>query len=287
MIRIHGNPPEPSCPVVFQGGEALELRYFSRDNRLTFVDFAKAYAERLRAWPEEPVEDPLDRQQRYAVNALGPDIQRESDGTFVVDFHVAVQNADLARFTPRPEQVWAEIQPLSRSNEPVGRPFHFFDLDFSPDRPVPVFRFRARGWPDPSVARQGQISVWFKFKDEPAASQQSVDAAGARKPFPPVKNLAGVTFEAWGEPIAGTGRYRVTIAERHEDREAAGRLASVRCLQPAERITRRAFYFAERTSILHEFEFPRPQATEFRIQPRTTIVQDAVSVRGLKVEVRY
>ena len=288
VVRVHGGDPEPSCPIVLEGGESLQLRYLDRDNRLEFLDFARKYEERVRDHPDEPIEDPLDRGRRYAINALRPEVRRDRDGTFFADFFVAVQNADLARFTPRPKQVWAEILPLDRTDAPVAdQPFHCFDLDFEADDPVPVLRFRVRGWPDPSVARRAEISVWLKFKEEPPAAREKIDASGARKTFARVPGLPGVTFEASGEIPAGRDGYLVLVEQRHTDRDSMRYLASVRCLQLARRITRKTYYFEDRLTIRHEFELPDKQAAEIWITPRDAITREAISVKRLRLDVRY
>jgi Mg-chelatase subunit ChlD len=288
-VRIHRAQDEPDPRrVTFEGGEALRMQYNHRDNVLAFTDFAneerRREGSRWRDGTNEPVANPLNPREKFHVNALRPDVGREPDGNrYVVDFFIAIQNSDLRQFTPRPKHVWAEIQPLSESGRPVGRVFHCFDLDFAPDYPVPVLRLRAWDWPIRS-AQKANISLWFKFQEE-KQHEVPVEASEPGLEFM-VPKLAGVAFEAQGRPLGAT-RYRLAVTERHEDRESAGRLASVRCVQYPDSVRHTYYYFDDGLTVEHEFEFDRALAKDLRILAREVLIQDAIHVPELKVNVEY
>jgi hypothetical protein len=113
-----------------------------------------------------------------------------------------------------------------------------------------------------------------------------MDASGSRVQLPPVKGLAGVRLEAWGEPIGNSGRFRVTIAQRHTGGEALQTRAALRPLSTPLRITRSYYFFDDRLTVMHEFVVERQMSTEYRIVPLPDLQRGALHVRPLKIFVR-
>ncbi|MGE3779003.1 MAG: hypothetical protein AB7F89_17590, partial [Pirellulaceae bacterium] len=136
-VRLHGVEGVPDQTVELLGGEAVELDYDRQGNRLIFTRFGTGQTRDA----QEPL-DPVS-QERVRVMPILPvrSINR-------VEFQVAIQYVDPAKFTPRPEHIWAEITPLDSDGKPVRPADVFYDTQFVPLASVPVLTFTVHDWPE-------------------------------------------------------------------------------------------------------------------------------------------
>ncbi len=242
--RIVLEGAEAAAEVAVQGGEGLELAVAASGKMLDHQRY-KGGTEQPISDKFEHLDDPADSQTRWFVAAHLP--RREGQG---MRFPVSVQNDDETKFSPRPVEWWAEVEPIGVP----GEPYVFVDTDFEMGRPVPVVDLLVPGWP--REAKEAAIRIWFSTKPiDPDATLSVGDLEEGVEQALDVAGLSGVTIGATLEKPAGAGRGRVTIVERHPPGRADDLpLLRVR-LEPA---CERASHAVDVTDarVRHEFDFP-------------------------------
>jgi len=272
VVQLHGVDGAPSAVVQIEGGEAAELAYDKVNNQLVFPRYdPRSYDPRDdKRGRDHEVKDPLGR-GAYVVQAMLP--QRSGND---VHFFVYVQHVDPLTFTTRPKHVWAEIRPVGTSSDRV---FRFFDLDFVPERPVPVFRFVAQDWP--KEEKDAEIKLWFQFETDGAKPDWRGDVDPLRPSRFQADAFPNVDFELRTERIEPEG-HRVVVVEWHS---MSGELvpARVETRPLPARITHKTF--AGVNVVKHQFDFARQTPAAVEITARATIVEEAIEVPPLRVAI--
>jgi hypothetical protein len=210
-VRLEGRP-QTAAGIAVAGGESLELFVSGDGTRLEHRRYDGGTEQGIRA-RQEDLPDPADARQRWFVAAHLP----KREGNAAVRFPVSIQNGDETRFSPRPEEIWAEVRPEGIAGV---QPFVFVDAAYEPNRPVPVVDLTVPNWP--KEAGWAQIGVWFATRPVEPAGLIALDELRFADPqefrWP---RLAGVTMEASLEK-AGPDRARLTVVERHAAGAEAG-----------------------------------------------------------------
>lgn len=276
VVKLLGLERSATADVTLEGGESLELYYNGKENRLEH----RRYAPPELREHHENIQDPAHPERRYFVGAHLP--KREGAA---VSFSISVQNADEKSFSPRPKHIWAEIKPVfTRSPEHVPV-FHFYDLEFEPDRPVPVLRFRVSQWP--AKAREATIRLWFKMEDDDAPPNWSspVEKVDKQSRFS-VKGIDGLQLEVQTKKRAETSdQFEVHVTEFDD---GPLEMFGIRLeMTPApDRIAHR--YIVEARQVRHIFLYKnstslRTVEPALHVTTRDRILRDAVVVEPLTV----
>ena len=273
-VKSHGLEREASAEVVLEGGEAIQLEYDSIENRLKH----SRYEAPKRFERRENIQDPAKADRRFYVSTHMPARAGRS-----ATFFVSVQNADASKFSPRPKHIWAEITPVyTRPPEKVPM-FHFYDLDFEPDRPVPVLQFRVPVWP--AEARQAKVQLWFKVDDDAPPNWSSPIDKVDQKTFS-VSGIAGLELEV--QTQRGTDVSDPFVVNVTESDQAPLEMFGTRLemTPPPDRIVHR--YITEAKRVRHIFIYKdttdlRTIQPSLRVTTRDRIVRDSVPVEPLTV----
>jgi Mg-chelatase subunit ChlD len=197
------------------GGEAIELYRHAGETQLHAFPYSQDKLAETRLTQSG---EPLDFVQR-----VHRPLRREHG----VEFFISLQKnassstgvlADLWRWTPRPAEVWFEITPLISNGQAVGQAFPFYDANFEPDQPVPVFKVAASGWPASATA--AAISAWYQpraIQPSREISIASVIDAGENATAPIVRDLPGGGRMRVQAGFVGANRtiYGVRVIEQH------------------------------------------------------------------------
>ncbi|MCH5372330.1 MAG: VWA domain-containing protein, partial [Planctomycetes bacterium] len=272
-IRLLQLENPPTATVRIEGGEALLLRYDQGRNRLFYPPYVPNQFDAGDAFRGKPQDcsDP-GGSGTYTVQTLLP--RRIAKD---VEFYLSVQQTDHQRFTYRPKHVWAEVRPLGAD---AGRVYYFADTDFVPDRPVPVFRFLAKSWPE--TAEEAEIRVWFKFDPDAAKPcwTGAVDPTHASQ-FD-VPEMPGVEFEIETKSPGG-GATSVIVTERHPmDQPIAA--ARVRIYPAPDELIQHE-YAGLVNVVKHEFRYNKPTPARVDITSKDTIIENAITVPPMRVVV--
>jgi hypothetical protein len=232
VIRLAGHEAEVQDTVRLEGGESLLLVFNRAANRLEHQRFD----EELRAMQPD-VRDPGELDQRYFIGAHLPQRQAGAE----VWFRVSVQNANPARFSPRPRQIWCEIRPLPARD----RVFYVSDAEFEPDQSVPVLRLRVAPWP--LEAQRAEIQLWFRMNDEQSASGFDVDLTA-----PAAIDVPQAQLQLEPQPGGEGNPYRIVVIEQHLEGSTVYPLR-VMLRPPADHITHS--YFADMAKVRHVFAY--------------------------------
>lgn len=240
---------EATANVRLEGGEHLELIYDGSTLRHK-PDGLKV---------ESPRRDP---QGQFFVAALAPTwLQGE------LTFRVMVRNADPRQFSPRPQQVWAEITPVGNRDP---QPFVFYDLEFENEMPVPVLRFRTRDWPLDTT--RAQIRLWFQMEPLTAWEyERPIESLPADTWFP----LGDAEFRVESQPPSA-GRRIFVVRERYAqspETHFAGRRVQ---LVPPPDATTHKYWRAER-EIRHVFRY---DAGTGLVSPHLRVARKETSTAG-------
>jgi hypothetical protein len=136
--------------VRLEGGEAIAL--YMSDNGQDIV--AKPYKPEI-----EPItlRGPTSRKP-LQLRIHRPTRDKAHDA---VQFSISLQVDPRAdHFTGRPLETWLEVTPLG-DNSSEYQPYVFYDVNFEPQEPVPVLKWRALNWP--KDATRAQIRFWCKY----------------------------------------------------------------------------------------------------------------------------
>lgn len=275
--RYEARLVETESPVVsemqIEGGEWLEI-YLDK-GRQRFVHHR--YDRELREVCERvPVPD--DPEHACFIGTHIP--KRVGDS---VDFYVSVQAADAERFSPRPKEAWVLVTPVTASPRPDDpKAYAFYDMDFEPDRPVPVLRCRVPRWP--TEAKEAEIQLWCKFRETP---WEEVAVGAFQRKKPRMADAPEVAFELETRRSEGPDApYQVIVTERHP---AGADLYNVkvemepapaevhRLVNPAAGIIRHKFFFEGNLSTKDVDQYV------VRLTSRKRLQQDAVQSKALRV----
>jgi Mg-chelatase subunit ChlD len=266
VIQLHGVDRAPKAVVPIEGGEAVELEYDKVKNKLFYPLYKPLREVRASA---AGVNDPKGS-GTYVAQALLP--QRSGND---VCFLVSVQHTDPLTFTERPKHVWAEIQAAGTPE----RVYRFFDVDFEPGRPVPVFRFVARDWP--RDAKTADIKLWFQFDSDSIEPGWRGDVHPLRSSEVTLEAMGNASFEIRSEATETDG-YRVVVLER---RPVNGNVAPVRVQSHPlpDVITHKTSVGAN--MLEHQFDYAEQKPVAIEITARDTITTNAIEVPSLNVKV--
>jgi len=195
-VTTSGIQGQPSMNILLQGNERIELILDRTGTNLTLA-YPRFYYDRRTSDVDALSRDEppkgigkvvaLGNERYWVCSAVSPfwkDSNRSR--TFVVQF----QNANLARFTPRPAEAWIEISPLDDDGNPdAEKSYSFCELKFEPRAPVPQIYCEARAFPE--QARSARIDVWFSMDRLPPTDTQIV----------PVNQLVGTGLQVEGSEV--------------------------------------------------------------------------------------
>ena len=140
-----------SQEVELTGGEAVEL-FLSQDGRSMLSAAYDTGAPTFSTLVGGSQQDP-------AGVRLGVHLP-VYEGT-TVTFDLSLQH-EQQRFVSRPREVWIEITPISNNTRRNShQKYVFYDPEFVPNKPVPVIRATALGWP--KEASRARIDFWCKW----------------------------------------------------------------------------------------------------------------------------
>lgn len=275
-VSIQTDASPLTAAVQVEGGEHLVIVYDKVGKRLYFPEYGTELEfglERRRGQVHSVVGKR--RGERFQVQSLLP-LRVEQDGQDW-DFFVYVQkqmpDSDDYLFTPRPKHVWATIQPKAGNRE-LGPPYEFFDCDFLPNEPVPVFRFRAKNWPE--TADAAVIQLWF------AVDERDVPRDAPRNVTNESFEVSGVSFAVSPMAQAGEYPYRVVVTEKHPS--SGSEPVRVALFPVPDRVERRQYVGAH--AVKHIFDYREEKAAALWIAPRLRITDNAIPVPNLEVTVQ-
>lgn len=212
-VVFEGGAATPRRRVSVKGDEGLELFVEGRGRSLAFRRYDGGNEQGIRD-SSGVIPDPLSAERTWFVAAHLA--RREGNA---VTFPVSVQNGVADGFSPKPVELWAQLQPMGPAG-PVGLPYTFFDLDFQPGRPVPVVDLRAKDWPP--AADAAEVKTWFRF--EPAEAEVAISVTEflpAIERRVPLKNLPGSSLLVLVKPIDSPTSLKMTVIEEHPPALAA------------------------------------------------------------------
>jgi Mg-chelatase subunit ChlD len=226
------------------GGEAAELVVSRDGNRIESLPYIAGVV----------AQEKLTRANTRDPSGLSAYAHRPIRMTEGVRFPISLQRDDR-RFTPRPAEMWIEIQPRLASSLQSGK-YIFYDVNYAPDRPVPVLEWLAEQWP--SDARQAEIRIWCKPSVTPATAEVPL-ATVANLPPPAgdgfqLDDVPGMSYQARTlRGVDGPGSYRIAIVERHATESAGVGSLKVELTNQPERIVRQ--FDLENRLVLHTFYY--------------------------------
>jgi hypothetical protein len=271
VVRLAGATQPTEQLVTIEGGEAIELEYDKTAERLVFPVYRRGDARE----PLDDLPDPLTT-ERYRVLPILP---RKSLNR--VEFEVAIQNRDRLKFTPRPKHVWAEIQPLTETEQAVGPALHFPDAQFVPDVPVPVLQFTVADWP--AGASKASLRMWLKF-DFPALKPNGTALAEELKSVVVDEDIPQVGFRAEIRQVGEGGHgWRLTVWEEHEPGTPLF-TARVQASPMPDQIRRQFFVGVDTAK--HEFDYAEKPAPTVIVTARERMTQGAIVVPRVVMAVK-
>lgn len=203
-VALAGITPPVSSSVTLSGGESLEMFVGAAGRGLEHRRYDGGTEQRIRQ-SQDDLPDPSNPQARWFVAAHLP----RRDGN-AVRFPISIQNADERGFSPRPFELWAEVQPVGSS---APQPLVFVDLESQPHRPVPVIDLVVPDWP--SNATEAEIRVWFTTAAvEPTAAIDIAELPFDVRQTLPLPSLPGVSLEMVLERTSPES-CRLRVVERH------------------------------------------------------------------------
>lgn len=209
-VRIVGAQPAAETEIELRGGEAIELELSGDRRRLEHRRYAR---ELIQAFENCPAPRGAPGPERYYVASHGY-VEDRTTTPPVTEFRFSVQNQAAAEFSPRPEEAWIEILPVAGGEPMPGKAYHFYDLRFKEETPVPVLCCRAVDWP--GEATEAWARVWFlpSAVRTPPAYEASVRELGDKGRFR-VEAIANVEFEVKRVREENGTNPRVVVVEEH------------------------------------------------------------------------
>jgi len=156
QLRVENAVASPAH-VELEGSEHLQLDLVADDEAGTRFRFQhRRFSDPYMRQNFDNVPGGLGDPREYRVTAYQP----QKVGTGRV-FRFSIQNQQWRQFTPRPQEVWAEITPIFPPGDPQYVPrFVFYECRFQPRQPVAVLQFEVTSWPE--SAEQAQVVLWFR-----------------------------------------------------------------------------------------------------------------------------
>lgn len=228
-VRVVDTDPPAATDIWLQGGEAIQL-YLSEDLRHLGH---KRYTENAREGNAIVCQAPLglDGPAEFYVASHGA---TWVPGEATVEFRFSIQNGQETEFSPRPAEAWIEILAMIDGAPVLDKVYHFYDVTFEENRPVPVVLCRARDWPAEADA---SVRIWFKPTITAPAGQGTISAFRGRKSFV-IDGIEGVTFQVHTESHDDGGNPRVVVIESHEQEQSDFKAAKVEIDHTPLQITR-------------------------------------------------
>lgn len=260
--------PKPHAKMTLEGGEAIVLDLNRDRRRLEFRRYTSKNQRRVvKGLPKQQ----LNPSPRFDIAFDIP--QWDGDN---LRFVLSVQNADATRFSPRPAEAWLEIRPNLSDASKSSSNYVFDNLEFQPERPVPVLDYLAPKWPD--AAESATLQIWFKLKKTPPDKRITLADFEKQKRLA-IDALPGVTFTCSREKV--DGRYRVTVTARHRRGDTDIHTTKVEIHPPPVSITRR--YSPEAGIVSHTFICDDVSSTpigrhELRFTTRKSLQDGAVTL---------
>ncbi|NQU23375.1 MAG: hypothetical protein HQ567_19010 [Candidatus Nealsonbacteria bacterium] len=274
-VRVKRKKTTVSKEVSVTGGEGLRLRLTQDGARLVFEPYA----------PDDGGESRTVGQ--FVVQAHDP--TRAIDG--IVD--VSIRNAAAEQFSPRPKEVWIEIQPKSggESNVDVGEIRTFYDSNYKRGEPVPRLMCEDLiNWP--TNATRAEVRVWFKPRETSPTKTKAVgELIHPANELPPFR-IDDVEFKLQTSPLEATTGYRIEIKEMHRPENP---LHWVKVeMRPRPDVVERRFYPKVGTAC-HSFTYKDAKESdvrgyEIRFTTEAAIKKDALKFGdsdSLQIDVRH
>ncbi len=230
--------------VELKGGEDLRLWLRPDGDRIE----SAAYLE------DNPRFVPfLGAEERKRLGAgLRAGLHKPIAGANGVRFPISFQRPDR-RIVKRPVEVWLEVTPVSSDGQPIGDPYVFWDVQYEPEKPVPLWIPFALNWPP--TATRASVQLWCKDKATRPTSTvelRQVAASGASdQPFE-VDGIPGVTFAALNRADEKPPHVRIVV--RHAESGPGVEMLRVEMAPRPRRIERRIDAQNRITSHVFEFE---------------------------------
>lgn len=214
QIDVPETDPRAETKVWLEGGEAIQLHLSDDLMRLEHRRYATNVGEHNWRMCDAPQGLPgpsgfeVPREFYVASHA-----SEWIPGEDAVKFWFSIQNGDETKFSPRPAEAWIEIQAMRDGVADPDKLYHFYDLTFEEDRPVPVIVCNAYGWPEGADA---SVRMWFKLTSTEAARRGTVGELRNEGSFS-VPGIDGVEFTVDTERVAN--KVHVVVVETHEQGE--------------------------------------------------------------------
>jgi hypothetical protein len=209
--------------VSIAGGEAIELFVAGQGRKLEFRRYDGGTEQGLRDAAAN-LPDPLSPDRQWFLGA-----HLASRSGHAVRIPLSVQNGVADGFSPKPVEIWVELQPAGPQG-PVGLPYVFTDCAFQVGRPVPVLDLVARDWP--AAATQAEIRAWIRF--EPAVPEVSLPVAslapGVERSLE-ISSCPESRVTARVAPLKSRSELVLTVVEEHP-REVADKLPLLKVAVP-------------------------------------------------------
>lgn len=215
--------------VELSGGESLELALAPSGR----------YLETPRYDQGSPKFAPLTDAGPSPSTDIWLGVHRPLNAGSGVSFTFSFQNLEQ-RFLPRPAEVWLEVTPRGPQGPLEGPPFVFYDVNFEPERSVPVLRWQAEPWP--LEARWAEVRVWCRPRLTPADHQLSLaeaaELSGVDRPGIVYDDLPGWSGRVYLRAPREAGQPSwVVVVERHAEDSPGLTSQKVEVAPRADRIT--------------------------------------------------
>jgi len=293
---------QPQEDVWLEGGESLQLYVSDQGNAIHAFGFeSDVVAQSDLVTGSQAATD-------HVVRVHRPQPQGRGDVAFSVSWQRRDQRADATepkwRVTPRPKDIWVQVQPLSADGQSAGQTYAFFDANYEPDQPVPRIRMVARDWP--ASATKARIRVWSSPSDSsnfqllppivgdtkaPQVSTLFMRVTLSDALESPIEIAPGVTLRM-NRPSAVGGdqpqRLRFIIEFNDSDEGVESIKVSLPKVdqQGIDRIIRQ--FDSEHKTAVHTFEYDNPENTTpeyVEVSHRDWELQDAWELRDGHVDV--
>jgi hypothetical protein len=231
------------APLVLAGGEALEFTLDRDGGRVIVPPFTAGNPRFV------PLVQGL--QQRDSGLQLGlhrPVWQRQG-----VQFTISLQSA-AGESVPRPAAAWIEITPLRDRGRPAGDPYLFYDANWEPDRPVPVLKLLAAGWP--ADAREALVHAWLRPSPPDHQWDMRIGDLASRRAGDDatLEGLPGVELQVRiRRPKAAGEAVYVHVVERHASDSPGIHSLQVTVFPPGRRVVH--LFDPRDRVVVHTFEF--------------------------------
>ncbi len=261
-VQLHSSPPAHLHDVFLEGGERIVLKYNHAERQLEH-----------RRYPESGATVGKCDNLNFHVSALYPDTRSLPN----VTFRVTIQNAVETKFSPRPVSFWAKVTPTGfggRKPNPVPV-YHFSDMRFVDEMPVPVLQFTVRNWPN--NAKQAEIDLWFRMQDDLKPDWKG--DAESKKSFK-VKAISEGDFDMKTVPNRMGNGFTLTVTETYGTSATDLQRSRVMAFPPPSKTVRTLL--KKSGGVRHQFHywdgFARPETTGVEITARDTIQREYIGL---------